>query len=101
MMIKATKLEHPAAQRRLDRFDRQRGVPDWRHWPHTASQLDASEYSKSLPGTQGCPDTEDEQIIAWGLAQSEVAVGPRAKIDVLYGEGTNLSKPLQCQNLHS
>jgi hypothetical protein len=95
------RLEHPAIRHRRDRLDRELG--DQRYWPKEPIVFEASRYCQPPSVNLHGVDLEDREIIDWGLAQCEAATGPRAKVDVLYGEGNDLRKAsgiLSHENLH-
>lgn len=89
MASRASALELPVPLlRRSDRIDRRRDVK-WQQWPKTPYQqydLDAESLKCNHP------DLEDGSLIAWGLRQSQDAKGEGVEVDVLYGDGTDLSK---------
>ena len=82
-------------RRRADRIGSQTRKISWQYWPTApVEQSGIGEYQEPLVDTLARPDIEDETDITWGLAQSEahVARGTKARVDVLYGEGTDLRK---------
>lgn len=79
-------------QQRTKRIDRRcRPVIDWQYWPDPTSQKQNCAGETQNSDIISRPDIEDDALITWGLAQSEVAKGLDVKVDVLYGEGTGLS----------
>lgn len=66
---------------------------DWRHWPTTSIPHDyALVQPEPLLEPPTRPELEDQALIAWGLAQSELGKEAGATVDVLYGSGAGLSK---------
>lgn len=89
MAAKSSTLEAPIPLlRRSDRIDRRRDVK-WQQWP----EMRRERYDLHDDLLQ-CdhPDLEDGSLIAWGLQQCEDATGEGVEIDVLYGDGVDLSK---------
>lgn len=88
---KDTTLNRP----RADRIDSSRRKIDWKIWPEMDS-FHAEASTKIISNSQiDRPDIEDEEMIAWGLAQSEVISGAPATVDILYGAWPNLGMILQ------
>jgi hypothetical protein len=82
---------------RTDRIGSQTRKISWQYWPTApVEQSNTGECQDPPADTLARPDIEDETDITWGLAQSEAHVvrGPRARVDVLYGEGTDLRKTI-------
>lgn len=80
-----------ATNTKSDRIDRRyRSSIDWQYWPDVSGQR---QYADTIldPATMSRPDIEDDALIAWGLAQSEASKNQNVKIDLLLGEGINLS----------
>lgn len=93
-------LELTATRRRADRIGAKKRKISWQYWPTTSvDQIGETKLVDFHPNVQRHPDLEDEADICWGLAQSElhVARGPRAKVDVLYGDGNDLRKSYQIE----
>jgi hypothetical protein len=78
------------AQQRKDRIDRRRQV-NWQYWPDTRSQQQFAELALGSDD-HSRPDVEEDALIAWGLAQGNGTKGLDTSIDVLYGEGSRLSR---------
>lgn len=73
----------------MDSFSRRirlRGKLDRSLYP-TNSVSDDDSQNDSLH-----PELEDQPLVAWGMAQSELKKDPSATIDVLYGRELDLSK---------
>ncbi|KAH7077769.1 hypothetical protein BKA63DRAFT_593022 [Paraphoma chrysanthemicola] len=81
-------IQHPALRKRRDRLNRELG--DQRNWPKNSVAFDDSKYATVATISIHGVDLEDRDIIGWGLAQCAAATGPRASVDVLYGEGASL-----------
>ena len=73
---------------RSDRIDRRRDVK-WQQWPEMRNQQYELD-DESLRCRH--PDLEDGSLVAWGLQQSQNATGEGIEIDVLYGDGVDLSR---------
>ena len=73
---------------RSDRIDRRRDVK-WQQWPEMRGQHHGLD-DESLRCRH--PDLEDGSLVAWGLQQSQNATGEGIEIDVLYGDGVDLSR---------
>lgn len=79
---------------RLDRIDSRRRKIDWQYWPDTSTQAKYTDDSAAHASVLSRPDIEDEALISWGLAQSQIAKDVETTVDVLYGEGIDLRKRL-------
>lgn len=85
--------EFVSARPQVDRIDpRRRKEIDWQYWPSTRDlHLDSTNKTLELDLLDR-PDIEDDTLIEWGLARSENATGRDVNIDVLHGNGVNLSR---------
>lgn len=89
MISKTSALDSPVSLlRRSDRIDRRRDVK-WQQWPEMGCQ----QYNLDEDSLK-CrhPDLEDGSLLAWGLQQSQSATGKGIEIDILYGNGIDLSR---------
>jgi hypothetical protein len=73
----------------VPRTDRIRRKLDWRHWPTNTTH----DYGLIEPLREDShhPELEDQSLLAWGLAQSNLSKDHSATVDVLYGFGDQLS----------
>ncbi|KAL6702414.1 hypothetical protein ACN47E_002056 [Coniothyrium glycines] len=76
---------------RKDRIERERR-PDiyWNKWPNTAQQEHFACQDYPLNETSR-PEVAEDALVAWGIAQSETTKNPVVKIDMLHGEGADLT----------
>lgn len=81
-----------SARPRQDRIGGHHRKVDWQYWPDSTEQHSGAKFEEPASSISLRPDLEDEALISWGLVQSEVAKGPRAKIDILHGQGSSLSE---------
>jgi hypothetical protein len=98
MAVATLGLKHTPVRRSADHIGSQTHKFSWQYWPTTdVDQPGFTNYRDRLADVLDRPDLEDDTKLVWGLAQSEAHLkrGPRANVDVLYGEGTDLRKLYQ------
>lgn len=73
---------------------RVRKFEHWHHWPTDSFPAKYSDLRSSRLEYSTNPELEDQSILEWGVNQSYSTKEPRAKVDVVFGRGTDLSKTM-------
>jgi hypothetical protein len=80
----------------IPRTDRIRRKLDWRYWPTRSIPHDYTlAHTDTILGDSKHPELEDQSLLAWGLAQSDLEQNHTATVDILSGRGVDLGKKLE------
>jgi hypothetical protein len=80
----------------IPRTDSIRRKLEWRHWPTRSIPHDYGlAHTKSILEEPKEPELEDQSLVAWGLAQSELGQNHSATVDVLSARGVDPSKEFE------
>lgn len=80
----------------IPRTDRIPHKLDWRQWPTGSIPHDyIPAHADTVIESSKHPELEDQSLLAWGLAQSELGQNHSATVDVLSGRGLDLGRKLE------